>query len=376
MSIKIDLYHLQMPLKQAMKSSQATVAVRDTILVRFSHKNFSGWGECPAFTTPFYSAETIATAWAYLKKFFDTYQNDLSRGIAFLRNFTQKPDRLENSMSIHAILSAYESMLLAQKNYSQSLVQYYVQNNIQGDLRAKSLDLGLVLWAYPFDIILEKIEAEPECRRFKLKIGDVNDICKIVKLRELYHHLKLAVDANGIFTIDNLSELQELDNLDLDFIEEPFNFKTWQEVKNMQDHFKTPLCYDESVQSIADLESMHEMQAGNMVNIKICKFGGLKRTMDILNRCQSLGIKFMYGNMVETGIGKIQQSQLASLVPSTVIGDLSDSQRYFVSDLISPDITFVAGKYLPPQNLSLNVDENLLAKFIVKHIYYEGVYHE
>lgn len=70
MSIKIDLYHLQMPLKQAMKSSQATVAVRDTILVRFSHEKFSGWGECPAFTTPFYSAETIATAWAYLKKIF------------------------------------------------------------------------------------------------------------------------------------------------------------------------------------------------------------------------------------------------------------------------------------------------------------------
>lgn len=216
MSIKIDLYHLQLPLKQAMKSSQATIAVRDTILVRFSHENFSGWGECPAFTTPFYSTETNATAWAYLKKFFDTYQNDLSRGIAFLRNFTQKPDRLENSMSIHAVLSAYESMLLAQKKYSQSLVQYYVQNNIQGNLREKSLDLGLVLGAYPFEIILKKIEAEPECRRFKLKIGNVNDICKIDKLRKLYPHLKLAVDANGIFTINNLPELQELDNLDLE----------------------------------------------------------------------------------------------------------------------------------------------------------------
>lgn len=72
--IKLDhvkVRHVSMKLKSPFQTVNGLVVVRDTLIIEAQDQDGRiGYGECVAFSDPFYSPETTTTAWDQLKNFY------------------------------------------------------------------------------------------------------------------------------------------------------------------------------------------------------------------------------------------------------------------------------------------------------------------
>ncbi|MFN3693986.1 MAG: o-succinylbenzoate synthase, partial [Ignavibacterium sp.] len=66
---KIELRHIKMELVSPFTTSMGTEYDEEHIIVRVDAEGLTGWGECVAEGTPFYSYETVTTAWHILQDF-------------------------------------------------------------------------------------------------------------------------------------------------------------------------------------------------------------------------------------------------------------------------------------------------------------------
>jgi O-succinylbenzoate synthase len=66
---RIELIHIKMDLVSPFVTSMGTEYDEEHIIVRVDGEGVTGWGESVAEGTPFYSYETVTTAWHILRDF-------------------------------------------------------------------------------------------------------------------------------------------------------------------------------------------------------------------------------------------------------------------------------------------------------------------
>ena len=66
---RIELHHVSMQLISPFQTSFSTQQEHPCVLVSVHAEGATGWGECVAGLGPFYSSETIESAWAILKDY-------------------------------------------------------------------------------------------------------------------------------------------------------------------------------------------------------------------------------------------------------------------------------------------------------------------
>ena len=76
---KIELRHIKMELVSPFTTSMGTEYDEEHIIIRIDGEGLTGWGECVAEATPFYSYETVTTAWHILQ---ENYINNAATIIA------------------------------------------------------------------------------------------------------------------------------------------------------------------------------------------------------------------------------------------------------------------------------------------------------
>jgi O-succinylbenzoate synthase len=166
----------------------------------------------------------------------------------------------------------------------------------------------------------------------------------------------LLADANKSYKFQQIDELKKFDELNLLCIEEPLDSMDFLEYQRLQKELKTPICLDESIQTINDLITAIELKAFKVLNIKIGRVGGLYYAKKMIELCRKNNIEYWVGSMVESGISKILHVHLASLKDTNIPGDLSSSNRYFKRDIIKPEIIVKNGIIKVPEGYGLGVD--------------------
>jgi O-succinylbenzoate synthase len=101
---------------------------------------------------------------------------------------------------------------------------------------------------------------------------------------------------------------------------------------------KTPIALDESVHTLADTRKAIELKSARILNIKICRVGGLANSIAIHNICQQAGWPVWVGGMMDMGIGAAVKIEFASLPNVTLPGDIAPSDRYFIEDIVDPPV--------------------------------------
>ena len=66
---RIELFHIKMILRAPFVTSMGVELDEEHIIVRVDGEGVTGWGESVAEGTPFYSYETVPTAWHILSDF-------------------------------------------------------------------------------------------------------------------------------------------------------------------------------------------------------------------------------------------------------------------------------------------------------------------
>jgi L-alanine-DL-glutamate epimerase-like enolase superfamily enzyme len=150
-------------------------------------------------------------------------------------------------------------------------------------------------------------------RALKLKLkGDSLDAERVNAVRAACPDVILAVDANQGLTPPSLQALWPvLTGCGVTLVEQPYPVgqEAWLDT---HDH-PIPIAADETVQSLADIETLQGRF--DIVNIKLDKCGGLTEALAMAKHARALGLGVMVGNMTGTSL---------AMAPAFVLGQLCD----------------------------------------------------
>ncbi|MCP3028303.1 o-succinylbenzoate synthase [Halobacillus sp. A5] len=358
---KIKLYEVTIPLKLPFQTHSGKLTNRTVIIVAAEDaEGRIGYGEVTAFSLPFYTSETIHTAWHIIKDICLPYIDfkklshpaDFPAASEFIRG---------HQMAKAGVEGALWDLYSKQLNVSLSTL-------IGG--RRKTVKAGAVL-SLSSDLVSEVEQLlEMGYERFKLKIDKGREEQTISKVRDFYPELPIMIDANGMYVAEDLPTLKRLDKYGLIMIEQPFRAGDFYTHQQLQQEMQTPICLDESIASFQDTVQALAMGSCRTVNIKISRVGGLTEAVRIHDYCKEYNIPVWCGGMVETGISKAHNLALASMSNFTIPGDISHSTRYLEQDIISPYLEVIEGKVTVPveAGIGVNVDNKALKTFTT-HFY-------
>ncbi|HUV88957.1 MAG TPA: enolase C-terminal domain-like protein, partial [Anaerolineae bacterium] len=200
----IELHHVEMPLVHPFETSFEREVTRPCILVAVHGGGLTGWGECTAGAGPWYSSETIGTAWHVLRDFLIpavlgqevTSPADVVACFQRVRGHEMARAGLENA--VWDLLAQAQGVSLAR---------------MLGGQRER-VPVGVSVGIEPtLDLLLERVAqyVAQGYRRVKLKIKPGWDVAVVRAVRERWPDLPLQVDANSSYTPADAPVFQELD---------------------------------------------------------------------------------------------------------------------------------------------------------------------
>ncbi len=136
----------------------------------------------------------------------------------------------------------------------------------------------------------------------KIKVGgrDGLDVERIVAVREAVPEAILLIDANQAWSVEeSLQIIQKIASLDIALIEQPVLGDDIEGLREITQKSTIPILADEAVFSLEDAKAVIEEKAADLINIKLMKCGGISKAIEIINYCQSRGVKCMMGSMLE-----------------------------------------------------------------------------
>ncbi len=327
---RIELHHIDMPLVHPFETSFGRDYTRPCIMIAVYAGGLTGWGECVADAGPWYSSETIGTAWHVLRDFL--IPEVIGRDINAPEEVVSRFSRVRGHPMARAGLENAIWDLLAQAQ-GVSLAAM-----LGG--RRERVPVGVSVGIEPeLEILLERVgqHLAEGYRRVKLKIKPGWDVDVVRAVRERWPDILLQVDANSAYTLAHEPVFQELDQFNLLLIEQPLHHEDMVDHARLQARLKTPICLDESITSPEHARWALDIQACRVINIKVGRVGGLTAMRQIHDLCAERGVPVWCGGMLETNIGRACNVALATLPNFSLPGDISATARYYREDIAEPD---------------------------------------
>ncbi|GGR22696.1 o-succinylbenzoate synthase [Deinococcus ruber] len=192
-------------------------------------------------------------------------------------------------------------------------------------------------------------------RRIKLKIKPGWDVQPVAAVREAFPDIRLTVDANSAYTLEQTRVFQALDDYGLDYIEQPLAFDDLIDHAALQARIRTPLCLDESITSAQDARKALGLDAGRVINIKVGRVGGHAEAKRVHDVSQAFGVPVWCGGMLESGIGRAHNIHLSTLLNFSKPGDTASSSRYWTHDTVQEPLEMEDGYQKVPSGAGIGV---------------------
>ncbi|RLE31885.1 MAG: dipeptide epimerase [Acidobacteria bacterium] len=164
------------------------------------------------------------------------------------------------------------------------------------------------------EIIEQKVREAEGFEVLKVKLGSPDDRRMLETVRKITN-CPIRVDANEGWTLeDALARLEWLQDLGVEFVEQPLPAGQLAEMRELKKQSPLPLMADESVGRAEDIPRLAEAFDG--INIKLMKCGGLGEALRMIHVARAHGLKIMLGCMVETSMAITAAAHIAPLVDS------------------------------------------------------------
>jgi len=328
----ILLRELRLPLVKPFQTSFGTTTERRILLIELRAEGLVGWGECVAGEHPFFSDETIDTAWLVI-------QSELGPMLA-----GAEPEHGGKCPGIFRQVRGHRMAKSALENAVWDLeaqMKGVPLASLLGGTR-EVIDCGVSIGIQP-TMQQQMAEVEKEVgagyQRIKLKCKPGWDVKMLEAVRDRWPAILLSVDANSAYRLNDADHIVSFDQFDLLMIEQPLWADDFYFHSMLQKRLNTPICLDESIRNRRDALAAIEMESCRIINIKCGRVGGFSEAIAVHNAAQERGVPVWCGGMLETGIGRAHNIALSSLDNFTLPGDVSASKRYWKEDIIEPEVT-------------------------------------
>jgi O-succinylbenzoate synthase len=347
---RIEIRHVRMRLKRPFKTSFGVEEDRDCVIVRIDANGLSGWGESPAGTRPDYSYESAGTAMHVIQHFFAP---------ALVGSDFNDPGSIRHALKPYrGHPMARAGLELALWDLHGKLTDQSLAKMMKGDRPRVEVGVSVGIQS-DIEALLEIVASHVDegYTRVKLKIEPGRDLKETEAVRIANPDLRLQVDANAAYTLDDVETFKEMDEFDLLLIEQPLSDGDLIDHSQLQSQLTTPICLDESILSTRDARQALEIDACRIINIKQARVGGLSVAGAIHDYCLARSVPVWCGGLLETGIGRAANIALAAKEGFVLPGDISATDRYYDSDIAQPEFTLNSDSTIDvPERPGLGVD--------------------
>ena len=333
--LTIDAVHLReinMPLAFPFETSFGITTTRRILLVEIESDGLTAWGECVAGEHPYFSEESVDTAWIVTEQELAPrlVGQELVGGGGCPALFRQVRG---NRMAKAALENAVWDLEAQKKRVS-------LADLLGGTRSVIPCGVSIGIQSSPA-ALMEKIAEELEAgyQRVKLKCKPGWDSEIFDQVRKRWPNIRLSCDANSAYRVVDIDRIAEWDRFDLMMIEQPLWYDDFYFHSMLQKRLDTPICLDESIRNRRDALAAIDMDSCRIINIKLGRVGGFSEAVAVHNAAGERGVPVWCGGMLETGIGRAHNIALSSLPNFSLPGDVSASRRYWIEDIIEPEVT-------------------------------------
>ena len=360
---RIDIIRVKVPFVHPFETSFTRFEERDALIVKVYSEGLIGYGECKAFYGPLYNPEDNGTCFHIIKNIIAPVilhkdiegPEEFMRLVSFIRG---------NRLAIASVENALWEIKSQRDGKSLKTLIGGTQDEVK---------VGVSLGIEPnIQALLGKIEKylAEGYHRTKVKIKPGWDIDVLREIRRHYPDIVLTVDANSDYTLADIELFRAMDDLNLQYIEQPLAEDDIVDHAVLQKAIKTPICLDESIVSVDTARHAIELGSCKIINIKSSRCGGLCESIRIHNLCMKHNIPIWVGGMTELGIGRVQNISFASLPNFALLAhDIAASNRYFAEDITIPvvNITSRCTLIVPDDTNGIHyeVDEKAIDRLMV-----------
>ncbi|MPZ19053.1 MAG: o-succinylbenzoate synthase [Luteitalea sp.] len=354
---RLEASRVEIAMHEPFRISSGTVASKEAVIVCIRDGESLGWGESSAMPGGFYSSETPDGCWheltaTLLPALAGRTFTDLAALDGFLRERATTP-----FVRVAVETAAWE---LAARARGQSLRALF-------GLPDRAVPSGLAVGLYDdlsgLRAALERYRPR-DYLRLKIKITRGDDIALAQAVQDWWPGMPLSVDANGDYARDDFPVFEALDRSGLVMFEQPFGKRDLETSAALQRIVRTPICLDESVDSVEAAARAIALRSCRIVNVKLQRVGGFLDALRIMEACAESGVPVWMGTMPELGVGAAQALVLASHPACRFPTDVEPSARWYVDDLLAPALQLERGYLHVPSGpgLGFTVDERSLER--------------
>lgn len=328
---RIDLYHVAMPLIYPWRTAYGEDAAIHAVLCRMTSGSLEGWGETAPFAAPCYSPEWAGGAFHVGREWL---------GPALLGADVPTADDLQRRLSLFKgnpfAKAAFDTAWWSLHAKSTGRPLHRLLGATR-DSVAVGADFGVM---DRIDDLLTAIGPAVEAGfpRVKLKFRPGWDLDMLRAVRRQFPTQTFHIDCNSGYRLSDVDLFRQVDEFQLAMIEQPLQHDDVLDHAELQRSIKTPVCLDESITNVRQVEQAIALGSCGYVNIKPGRVGGLTNAVKIHDRCRAAGIPCWVGGMLESAVGSAHCVALAMLDNFTYPADIFPSARFYVEDLADPPL--------------------------------------
>ena len=177
-----------------------------------------------------------------------------------------------------------------------------------------ALAVNMTLAAGPPEEVAERARAglRDGYACFKLKVGLPDDLDRVAAVREAIGPWPaLRVDANGAWTVDEaVHAIRSIEGNDLELVEQPC--RSLRELSEVRQRVSTAIAADESVSTLRELRRAAELEACDVLNVKVAGSGGFKPARELVHEARSAGMDVFLSSTLDGPWGIAASLQLAA----------------------------------------------------------------
>jgi o-succinylbenzoate synthase len=302
--IAVNTYIVEVPLTNQWSISLYSANTRRHAIVEVvTEDGIRGYGE--ASPSPAFMGETADT----IKLVVDSYLNPAVIGLNVNELATIHKKMNDVIYSNSAAKSAID---IAVHDAWGKTLQTPVYQLIGGEYR-KKIPLAYVVGIKnnhdAYEEALKRIEQGFEVVKVKVGKDEKRDIELVNLIRKAItdsgKDVKLRLDANQGYDVPTaIKVIQTLESSgELEAIEQPTKKWNLLGLKEIRTKVNTPIMIDETVFGPEDAMTAIKLEIADIINLKICKVGGLYQAKKIAALAESAGMSCTVGSNLELGIG-------------------------------------------------------------------------
>lgn len=329
---RLEGYLVRLPLQKSIRVSNAPTEFCETVIFRLESGGVSGWGEVAPGNSP-----ALTEQWS---------------GATYLTLRDWIAPKLAEVKSVERAESLSELFAPIKGNRQAKAVAELAWQDLNARLRGEPLWKTLGGTNAPlkvgltFDRFIEQDEffselkrvSEEKYARLTLKIRPGWDVQILNFARvDSPSWLQLQVDVEGGLNFEKHADtLYRMDDFFMNCVEQPLPPKDFVGAAMLKDVLRTPICLDESIESLEDAEMALDLEACRQICLKPGRVGGHWEARRIAEFAQNKGVGCYAGFDLQSSIGYRHLAALASTSNMTLPCDYLRLDETLAADLAAP----------------------------------------